>query len=334
MAISILPTYVNDDIEDSLFVTDDENEKQSFSKKVKYSTKKANLKVKHPVAVSQSQHCLDGLSKYEGSLPLVGGEEGASLLGALQHLQKASKQISHQYQSTMKSSLPTSRTPNRTSVVQDGRKRNFASRSTLSNPALGTISPISPSARNRNVKLSRIVHQEVLNSHPVDRIYEKFLLQNSPSKDKPATLVAKPPTHRAHRQRQGANRFGPECRVKRRVVVPGTGYQGTARPTGLLTAQRTAVPQPSTMLHSSLDGAVASPCHKVEDLVVAATKRQYYEVENDVMNIWKKARDALLLEGVSQEVERPTKRPFQELEDPAARVTSWTGAGNAFERRW
>ena len=190
------------------------------------------------------------------------------------------------------------------------------------------------SARNREVKKYQIVRHERLNTNPVDRVYESFLLRNSPPKPdpKPTTQVANSPAIQPQRQKLGANRFGPAYRVKRRVVIQGTGYQGTARPAGRSATQEDIASKHQRIVDNSPEEPALPSRLTSKPLAAAGVKRHRNNTDTTSMRQWKAARDAVLAEKATPE--RPKKRLCQELENPSARMTSWTGAGNAYARRW
>lgn len=190
------------------------------------------------------------------------------------------------------------------------------------------------SARNREVKKYRIVRHERLNTNPVDRVYESFLLRNSQPKPdpNPTMQVANSPPIQPQRQKLGANRFGPAHRVKRRVVIQGTGYQGTARPAGRSATQEGVAPKGQRMVDNSPEETALPSRLTSKPLAAVGLKRYHNNADTTPMRQWKAARDAVLAEEAT--LERPKKRQCQELEDTSAKTTSWAGAGNAYARRW
>ena len=233
----------------------------------------------------------------------------------------------------MKSSRSTSHNPNEGPAVQKPPKRSISPRS-LPKCISRTGIPILSSARNREAKPYQIVHHENLNPHRIDRVFDNLFSQKGPPKPRSTTLAARPPTLRPERRRLGANRFGPKRKIKRRVITQGTGYQGTARPSSGLKEEGIAVPKQLEAVNYSVDGTASPQSRKSDRPIAADMNYQGSQTKKNPMKKWKEARDALLAEGATQGPRGPKKRPFEELEDPSAKFTSWGGAGNAFERRW
>lgn len=297
------------------------------------------------------------------------------------------------HQSTMTAPRPNSPAGRRDNSVQRRHHHRIVFQTNPSRPAPapGSIIPVPSSARNREASQFRIVHHEILNSNPVDRVYEAYMKRNNSNNPPKPALVAPVPSYRItkpHRARMGPNQFGPATRVKRRVTIQGTGYTGTARsdnggaapkpmttPLELLDGateaedpkdglnqlrsaaavgqrgmqaiepSRTSVPAlgnvPPTplMVSQSLDVASSSLGHNFGASQIDKQQiRSFSEPGNGLSNMSvktpteprKETYKVAMAEAGKKENSR--KRPFEVLEDPTAKNTTWSG--NAYDRRW